>query len=47
MKYQSFFAEALARVKDEQRYRVFIELERLAGRFPCAIWHAPGGPREC
>jgi 5-aminolevulinate synthase len=46
MKYQSFFAEALARIKDEQRYRVFIELERLAGRFPRAIWHAPGGPRE-
>jgi 5-aminolevulinate synthase len=46
MKYQSFFAEALARIKDEQRYRVFIELERLAGRFPDAIWHAPGGPRE-
>jgi 5-aminolevulinate synthase len=46
MKYQSFFAEALARIKDEQRYRVFIELERLAGRFPHAIWHAPGGPRE-
>jgi 5-aminolevulinate synthase len=46
MKYQSFFAEALVRVKDEQRYRVFIELERLAGRFPRAIWHAPGGPRE-
>jgi len=31
MKYESFFADALARVKDEQRYRVFVELERLAG----------------
>ena len=46
MKYESFFADALARVKDEQRYRVFVELERLAGRFPHAIWHAPDGARE-
>ena len=46
MKYESFFADALARVKDEQRYRVFVELERLAGQFPHAIWHAPGGARE-
>jgi 5-aminolevulinate synthase len=46
MKYQSFFADALARIQDEHRYRVFVELERVAGRFPHAIWHAPGGPRE-
>jgi 5-aminolevulinate synthase len=46
MKYESFFADALARVKDERRYRVFVELERLAGRFPHAIWHAPDGARE-
>jgi 5-aminolevulinate synthase len=46
MEYESFFADALARIKDEHRYRVFAELERLAGRFPHAIWHTPGGPRE-
>ena len=46
MDYRSFFAAALDRVKDEQRYRVFAELERQAGRFPYAIWHSPLGARD-
>jgi 5-aminolevulinate synthase len=46
MDYKVFFTQALARLRDERRYRVFAELERIAGRFPHAIWHAPGGPRE-
>ena len=46
MAYHKYFADALARLHNERRYRVFIELERIAGRFPRALWHSPGGPRE-
>jgi len=46
MNYNSFFAAALYKLRDERRYRVFADLERIAGRFPHAIWHAPHGPRE-
>jgi 5-aminolevulinate synthase len=46
MDYHGFFADALARLKEERRYRVFADLERLAGRFPRAIWHSPNGPRD-
>src|SRR6186997_1108754 len=46
MKYDAFFANALSRLHEERRYRVFADLERIAGRFPHSIWHAPAGPRE-
>src|SRR3954454_16145894 len=46
MKYDAFFAGALDRLHEERRYRVFADLERIAGRFPHAIWHTPQGPRE-
>src|SRR5262249_9505173 len=46
MNYDAYFADALARLRHERRYRVFADLERLAGRFPHAIWHAPQGPRD-
>jgi 5-aminolevulinate synthase len=46
MDYGAFFANALDRLKDEHRYRVFADLERMAGRFPRAIWHSPQGPRD-
>ena len=36
------FANAIQRLKDEQRYRVFIDLERDAERFPIALWRPDG-----
>jgi 5-aminolevulinate synthase len=46
MIYDHFFADALVPLWNERRYRVFAELERIAGRFPFATWHSPRGPRE-
>src|SRR5690349_13095256 len=45
MTYDRFFADALARLREERRYRVFADLERIAGRFPHATWHSPEGKR--
>jgi 5-aminolevulinate synthase len=46
MPYERYFEQALARLHEERRYRVFADLERIAGRFPHALWHSPSGPRE-
>src|SRR5688572_12165015 len=45
MDYQGFFTSALDQLKAERRYRVFADIERVAGRFPAAIWHTPQCPR--
>jgi 5-aminolevulinate synthase len=46
MDYSAFFAGALKALRDERRYRVFADIERMAGRFPYATWHSDQGPRE-
>ena len=46
MDYDSIFAEAIARLKAEGRYRVFADLERRAGDFPHAIKHDGEGAGE-
>jgi 5-aminolevulinate synthase len=44
--YDGFFADAVARLHVERRYRIFADLERMAGRFPRAVWRSPQGPKE-
>ena len=46
MNYEAYFSSAVAKLRNEQRYRTFADLERIAGRFPHAIWHSPQGPRD-
>jgi 7-keto-8-aminopelargonate synthetase-like enzyme len=44
--FETVFAGATLRLKEEQRYRTFVDLERIAGRLPYAVWHSSRGPRE-
>ncbi|WP_202308854.1 5-aminolevulinate synthase [Mesorhizobium sp. L-8-10] len=46
MNYQRFFEEAIDQIHAERRYRVFADLERIAGSFPRAIWRSGGEAKE-
>ena len=46
MNYQRFFEEAIDQIHAERRYRVFADLERIAGEFPRAIWRSNGQAEE-
>ncbi|GAB1717570.1 MAG: 5-aminolevulinate synthase [Nitrobacter sp.] len=46
MDYSKFFSNAVDRLHEERRYRVFADLERIAGRFPYATLHSLKGPRS-
>ncbi len=46
MNYQQFFADKIADLKAEGRYRVFADLQRQAGKFPSAFVHKGGEVKE-
>ena len=46
MGHDKFFADAIAQLRDDRRYRVVRGFERIAGRFPHAIWPSPQGLRD-
>ncbi|RME18483.1 MAG: 5-aminolevulinate synthase [Alphaproteobacteria bacterium] len=46
MNYEARLDDALARLHEEGRYRVFIDIERERGNFPHATWQKPDGSRQ-
>src|ERR1700716_3313081 len=44
--YHASFQSAIAALKHERRYRVFVDLERKVGQFPHALWDSPRGKRD-
>ena len=46
MDYNRFFGDSLAALRSEGRYRIFIDLERVAGGFPRAVRHGKQGRED-
>ena len=46
MHYRDQFKNRLNKLKSENRYRSFVELERHVGRHPYATWNSPTGPKD-
>ena len=46
MDYEGFFADRIAELRSEGRYRIFADLERHAGDFPHATFHGSKNPGE-
>ena len=46
MKHQHYFENAIDQLRDENRYRVFADLERIVGSFPKAIYRTPITSKE-
>ncbi len=46
MDYEAHFQNKIDEIKAEGRYRTFATLERMAGDFPCALYHAPDGSKR-
>jgi len=46
MNYDSIFTSALNNIKEEGRYRVFMDIERKNGEFPHATWHSEDGEKD-
>src|SRR5246127_3712494 len=46
MDFNTRFRDLISGMKLDGRYRTFIELERIAGEFPTALWHRPDGAKQ-
>lgn len=46
MDYTARFQDLLSEMRLDGRYRTFIELERMAGAFPTALWRKPDGTKQ-
>ncbi len=46
MDYEAYFQSKIDGIKSEGRYRTFATMERMVGKFPRALYHAPDGTQK-